>query len=583
MLLIQVTNAQQQLQISHRAGRLQFGRIVRSGPEWVTLLDDYVSREQLELEEVNGRLTVCNLSKRVPIVLSTGRTVSAGECATEPLPLAMQVGATTLRVDLEQDLTGTLMTIGEPARPKDSKATILPLKDITAGPDATTLLSWFETIISVQRAAAGSPEFYQETAKAVVELVGLDYGMVLLRKGDEWERKATYSASEHARTAFSQTILHKMRQDGRTYYQVPELDTSASLVDVSSVVASPIFDPNGKEIVGAVYGARTSRSSGLEVEIKQVEAQLVQVLAAAVGAGLARLGSERVAQKRHEQFELFFSPELASELDRDPELLEGREREISVLFADIRNFTRISEPMDAKVAVQLVGSVMDALTRRIREFKGVLVSYLGDGLLAMWNAPVDQPDHAALACRAGLALISELPDLNKLWEPRIKQPLRLGVGVNTGLAVVGNTGSQQKLHYGPLGHTVNLASRVEGATKQLGVPMLITRSTHDRLENSFASRRLCKVRVVGIAEPVELYELHPPPAPSAWRDRRDAYEAALIEYEGGRWSEAGRLLQPFLSEAGEYDVPTLTLLGRSLECLKQPPAQFDGVWELHGK
>src|SRR5687768_12159691 len=120
MLQIQVTNAQQQLQLSHREGRLQFGRIVRNGPDWVTLLDDYVSREQMEIEEADGRLTVCNLSKRVPIVLSTGRTVSAGERATEPLPLAMQLGATTVRVELEQNLTGTLLTVSEPVRPKET-------------------------------------------------------------------------------------------------------------------------------------------------------------------------------------------------------------------------------------------------------------------------------------------------------------------------------------------------------------------------------------------------------------------------------------------------------------------------------
>ena len=126
----------------------------------------------------------------------------------------------------------------------------------------------------------------------------------------------------------------------------------------------------------------------------------------------------------------------------------------------------------------------------------------------MWNAPVAQPDHAARACRAALAMIGELPGLNERWAGRIGAPLALGIGVNTGAALVGNTGSRRRLKYGPLGNTVNLASRVEGATKQLGVPVLITGGTRGRLAAPFATRRLCRVRVVGIDAPVELFELH---------------------------------------------------------------------------
>src|SRR4051812_4713733 len=125
MLQIQVSNGQQQLRLTHRAGRLQFGRIVRNGPDWVTLIDDYVSREQMEIEERDGRLSVTNLSKRVPVLLSWGRTGAAGESALEPLPLAMQVGSTTVRVEVDPVSGGTLMTIHEPVRPKvNTKASV---------------------------------------------------------------------------------------------------------------------------------------------------------------------------------------------------------------------------------------------------------------------------------------------------------------------------------------------------------------------------------------------------------------------------------------------------------------------------
>src|SRR5439155_2452425 len=134
------------------------------------------------------------------------------------------------------------------------------------------------------------------------------------------------------------------------------------------------------------------------------------------------------------------------------------------------------------------------------------------------NAPVDQPDHAALACRAALAMLAELPAINSTWQETLGITVGVGVGVNTGPAMVGNTGSSYKFKYGPLGHAVNLASRVEGATKQLKVPILLTGSTRALLGDDFALRRLCKVRVVGIHEPVDLYELCGTACAAEWAD-----------------------------------------------------------------
>ena len=111
---------------------------------------------------------------------------------------------------------------------------------------------------------------------------------------------------------------------------------------------------------------------------------------------------------------------------------------------------------------------------------------------------------------------------------------------------MGNTGSQKKFKYGPLGHTVNLASRVEGATKHLGVGLLITGSTRERLGPTFATRRLCRARVVGIAGEVDLHELHAESESSEWQSRRETYERALALYETGKWSEACQALFPLL-------------------------------------
>ncbi len=322
----------------------------------------------------------------------------------------------------------------------------------------------------------------------MVELVGLDSGLVLLRQDDAWVTLACFPPEADSENPFSRSILETVVRERRTFYQDIQA-TAASLEGVAAVVASPILN-EAQHVIGAVYGAR--RGEGRSPEISPLEAQLTQVLAAAVAAGLARVESEARASRRRVQFEQFFTPDLVAALDSDPALLEGREREVTVLFADIRGFSGVSERLSPRLTCELIRDVMELLTARIMDTAGVVVDYIGDGLLAMWNAPLEQPDHAARACRAALAMRDGLPELNRRWQGRLPGTLGLGIGINSGLALVGNTGSHKKFKYGPLGHTVNLASRVEGATKHLGVRLLITGSTRERLGQSFATRRLCR-------------------------------------------------------------------------------------------
>src|SRR5581483_7299341 len=129
-------------------------------------------------------------------------------------------------------------------------------------------------------------------------------------------------------------------------------------------------------------------------------------------------------------------------------------------------------------------------------------------------------------------------------------------------------------------------SRLEGATKQLGIPILITGSTHAQLPRTFATRRLCQVRVLGTAGAVVIYELQGETATPEWLAQKDTYEAALALYEAGEWAKASQTLVPLLQEAGQqarYDRPTLRLLRRAGECLEAPPAVFDPVMELTSK
>jgi adenylate cyclase len=384
---------------------------------------------------------------------------------------------------------------------------------------------------------------------------------------------------------FSLTILDKVIKDRRTYFQSSATpSTSESLQGVEAVVASPIFDVHD-QVVGFVYGCRTRFTAQRGLGVGPLEAQVMQVLAASVATGLARQQSEAEASRSRVQFEQFVSTELAQELQKNPTLLTGQEREITVLFADIRSFSKLAERLGPQLTCELVADVMDRLTTCIRQCEGTVVDYAGDGIMAMWNAPINQSDHAVKACRAALAMIGALPQIDADWHDRLGQSVKIGIGLNTGPAMVGNTGSKVRFKYGPLGHAVNLASRVEGATKQLGVPILITGSTRAQLpEGAFATRRLCKVRVVGVLGAVDFYELHAEAASPEWTQRRNTYEEALTLYESSKFGEALRTVYPLLAQQeSNFDVPCLSLVTRAVEATRYPPEKFDGIVELTSK
>src|SRR5262249_42295781 len=151
----------------------------------------------------------------------------------------------------------------------------------------------------------------------------------------------------------------------------------------------------------------------------------------------------------------FFTKELSEQLALEPDLLEGRDEEVTVLFSDIRDFSRISERLGPARTVEWGGDVMETLSECVLAHRGVLIDYIGDELMAMWGAPVKQEDHARLACRAALDMLGQVETLNQRWQSILGGPLRLGTGINTGVARVGNTGTRRKFKYGPLGNTVN--------------------------------------------------------------------------------------------------------------------------------
>jgi adenylate cyclase len=515
---------------------------------------------------------------RTQIVISAATLKSAADMVNEmprPAPILQPLSDALTQVSVLS--MPTLRSIPQPIHGRYGASPLL--SESGEAPSAEALAKWFERVIHLQQAPAGSPEFYQQTAQAVVDLIGLDLGLVLLSRNDSWVIAGSFAAIDTVSVQFSRTLLNRVVSQRRTFYQdLESLRLEAmSLANIESVVASPIFGL-GEDVVGVLYGMREAKK-GAWGGIRPLEAQLVQLMAAAVGANLART----VATRTRVQFEQFFSAELAHQLENDPSLLEGRDQEITVLFSDLRGFTGLSQRIGAADTCRLVRDMMEQFSERIVEQGGTIVDYAGDGILAMWNAPVLQEDHAARACRAALAMLAELPGLNARWKELADGSLAIGIGVNTGMTQVGNTGSSRKFKYGPRGHTVNLASRVQDVTKNLRLPLLITASTHDLLPPEYASRRLGMVRLAGVKEPTLLYELHGTTASPDWQHRRRLYEAGLKSYEERLWAKACKTLLPLLElteHSVGFDTPTLKLLRRSWECLEAAPEHFEPIIEL---
>jgi adenylate cyclase len=225
---------------------------------------------------------------------------------------------------------------------------------------------------------------------------------------------------------------------------------------------------------------------------------------------------------------------------------------------------------------------MERLSESILEEGGVIVDYAGDGILAMWNAPLPQADHAFRACRTGLRMLQAMHAFNAEWSEIAGGALALGIGINTGPAQVGNTGSTRKFNYGPRGHTVNLASRLQEATKTLGVPILISAAACELLPATCATRRLGQVRFAGLEEAVVVHELAGDNCSAEWSAYRAAYETALAQFESRQWIKACQSLMPLLERTGDAktDRPTLKLMRRAWECIETPPDPFDPALEV---
>ncbi|MBV1916556.1 MAG: adenylate/guanylate cyclase domain-containing protein [Sphingomonadaceae bacterium] len=296
----------------------------------------------------------------------------------------------------------------------------------------------------------------------------------------------------------------------------------------------------------------------------------------------------------HSAFDRYLSPELVKRIAADPGQLElgGEERQMTVLFCDIRSFSRISEKLGPQEIIRFLISFLTPMCDILIERRATIDKFIGDAILAFWNAPLDDPDQYRNAARSALAMAERLELLNAEMPSRDSQnwpgDVAIGIGLNAGPCCVGNMGSAQRLSYSLIGDTVNLASRIEGLTKYYGVQIAIGSTLAEQIPD-FAILPLDLVRVVGREGAEEVSALvgdEGLAGTPAFRTFAKAHRTMLTAYRARNWSEAARKIETNAQEAARYGLSkTYALYARRIdELAKVSPADgWDGVYEATEK
>ena len=282
-------------------------------------------------------------------------------------------------------------------------------------------------------------------------------------------------------------------------------------------------------------------------------------------------------------FSRYVSPEVVRQISkRQGDLLAGENRELSILFTDIRGFTSLSESLSPQDVVQLLNRYFTPMTAIVRSRSGTLDKFIGDALMAFWNAPLDVPGHPALAVDAALCMQEQLETLNSEIEASFGIRLAMGAGIHTGQAYVGNMGSDDLINYTLIGDNVNLASRLEGLCKRYGVPVVVSEHTMQGCGDAFSFVHLDVLRVKGKTRPVSIYWPMRPGTDEIFQQAMPQWSLARSQYEQGDFAGAAA---SFAVLAAAY--PAVRLFGlyheRSLTLVQTPPADWEGIWTMEGK
>lgn len=306
------------------------------------------------------------------------------------------------------------------------------------------------------------------------------------------------------------------------------------------------------------------------------------------------LRSETERRQVRNAFSRYMHPKLVEELAKHPEKLKlgGETREMTILFCDIRGFTTISEQYDAAGLTKVITRFLTPMTDIIMERLGYIDKYIGDCIMAFWNAPLDDAAHCANACEAALTMQDTLAVLNEKWrleaeaEGRKHLPINIGVGLNTGPCCVGNMGSDQRFNYSVLGDDVNLASRLESQSKAYHVKIIIGPRTREQAPD-FAALELDLIKVKGKTRPVHIFTLLGRAdlnASEAFKKHEAEHKGMLEAYREQRWDEAEKHLAACRGSAYNLD-PFYEMYAERIKAYRAapPPADWDGAYTATSK
>jgi len=303
----------------------------------------------------------------------------------------------------------------------------------------------------------------------------------------------------------------------------PLLEFAAALILGLLVIAfAPMFGPITLVAVGALFATFLVGTSWYFYTQHRLLVDFTYPLLSTTAIYLTLIFTSFVREQSQRRqirsaFGQYLSPALVEQLALAPEklVLGGEEREMTIMFSDVRGFTTISESFksDPQGLTRLMNRFLTPLTNAILARKGTIDKYMGDAIMAFWNAPLDDKEHQLNACEAAVDMLERIDELNKVREVEAQEeghtfiPINVGVGLNTGTCVVGNMGSDLRFDYSVLGDSVNLASRLEGQSKEYGFPIIVGSRTALAVKDRFAILELDFIMVKGKKEPEVIYAI----------------------------------------------------------------------------
>jgi len=379
---------------------------------------------------------------------------------------------------------------------------------------------------------------------------------------------------------------------------------AAALVGLAIIIVAPMFRASivialGAVVVAALIGASWYLFSQYNLLLDFTYPLMASLFVYLTLIFVNYFKEQKQRQQIRAAFGFYLSPALVEQLARSPEklVLGGEERRMTVLFSDVRGFTTISESYkhDPQGLTRLMNRFLTPLTNAIIERNGTIDKYIGDAIMAFWNAPLDDPQQEVNACEAALEMLARADKLNQQFKHEADQnggayrPLHVGIGLNTGPCVVGNMGSDFRFNYSVLGDTVNVASRLEGRTKDYRIPIVIGAGTEQNAREKFATLEIDRIQVKGKTEPETVFTLlgrAELAQNSNFRELRDLTAKMLGYYREQDWTQALATIELCRKASEPFGISALfDMYAERIEAFRRhpPPPDWNGVYEAESK